>query len=203
MVRLGKVSEWNDDRGFGFIAPLDGEPARVFFHVRDYRLEGRRPEPGELVKFSQHRQPDGKWRAHALHRAVPVSTRAKKTAAMRAPLRPEPAWPGMMAVLIYASVGAWAIHAGRLPFESVFAVLVLSAIAFIAYALDKHAAQTRRWRIPESTLHLLELAGGWPGAWIAQQSLRHKSRKPGYRLAFWMMVVVHCAALAAWLWTRA
>ncbi|PZQ23825.1 MAG: hypothetical protein DI562_18430 [Stenotrophomonas acidaminiphila] len=48
MERLGKVSEWNDDRGFGFIAPLDGEPTRVFFHVRDYRLDGRRPEVGEL-----------------------------------------------------------------------------------------------------------------------------------------------------------
>ena len=59
----GSVKFFNADRGFGFIAALDGEPARVFFHVRDYRLDGRRPEVGELVKFSAQRQADGKWRA--------------------------------------------------------------------------------------------------------------------------------------------
>ncbi|MCY1557785.1 hypothetical protein D9M68_946630 [compost metagenome] len=97
---------------------------------------------------------------------------------------------------------AWAIDNGRIPFEAVFVPLILSAITFVAYALDKHAAQTGRWRTPESTLHLLELAGGWPGAWIAQQTLRHKSRKPGYRVVFWTMVFLHGIALIAWCWTR-
>ena len=76
MERLGKVGEWNDERGFGFIAPLDGEPARVFFHVRDYRLDGRRPDVGELVKFTAQRQPDGKWRAQAVRRTVPAARTA-------------------------------------------------------------------------------------------------------------------------------
>lgn len=202
MERLGKVSEWNDDRGFGFVAPLDGEPARVFFHVRDYRLDGRRPEVGELVKFSAQRQPDGKWRAQAVRRTVPVSRQAKPTA--RAIAAPRPASPltGATTVVLYALLIGWAIRGDRLPFEAVFVVLGLSAITFVAYALDKHAAQTGRWRTPESTLHLLELAGGWPGAWVAQQLLRHKSRKPAYRVAFWTMVVLHGTALTAWLWTR-
>lgn len=204
MERLGKVIEWNDDRGFGFIAPLDGEPARVFFHVRDYRLEGRRPEPGELVKFDAQRQADGRWRAQAVRRTVPAARSARPTAAARAVVqRPASALPGALATVAYVFFIAWAIRAGRLPFEAVFVPLVLSAITFVAYALDKHAAQTGRWRTPEATLHLLELAGGWPGAWIAQQMLRHKSRKPGYRLAFWTMVVLHGIALIAWCWTRA
>ena len=97
---------------------------------------------------------------------------------------------------------AWAIDNGRLPFEAVFIPLAMSAITFVAYALDKHAAQTGRWRTPESTLHLLELAGGWPGAWVAQQMLRHKSRKPGYRVAFWTMVILHLGALGAWCWMK-
>ena len=203
MERLGKVSEWNDDRGFGFIAPLDGEPARVFFHVRDYRLDGRRPEVGELVKFTAQRQPDGKWRAQAVRRTVPVARHAKPAA--RAAAAPRPASPlvGATAVVLYALFIGWAIRGGRLPFEAVFVAFGMSAITFVVYALDKHAAQTGRWRTPESTLHLLELAGGWPGAWVAQQLLRHKSRKPGYRVAFWLMVLLHGAALAAWVWTRA
>ncbi|TXH79808.1 DUF1294 domain-containing protein [Pseudoxanthomonas mexicana] len=204
MERLGKVSEWNDDRGFGFIAALDGEPARVFFHVRDYRLDGRRPEVGELVKFSAQRQADGKWRAKAVRRTVPASRSAKPVAPARAAARrPGSALTGAVATLAYALLIAWAIHAGRLPLEVVFVPLVLSVITFVVYALDKHAAQTGRWRTPESTLHLLELAGGWPGAWIAQQTLRHKSRKPGYRVVYWMMVVLHAAALIAWCWMRA
>lgn len=203
MERLGKVSEWNDDRGFGFIAPLDGEPARVFFHVRDYRLDGRRPEVGELVKFTAQRQPDGKWRAQAVRRTVPVARHAKPDA--RAAAAPRPASPlvGATAVVLYALFIGWAIRGGRLPFEAVFVAFGMSAITFVVYALDKHAAQTGRWRTPESTLHLLELAGGWPGAWVAQQLLRHKSRKPGYRVVFWLMVALHGAALAAWVWTRA
>jgi len=204
MERLGKVSEWNDDRGFGFIAPLDGEPGRVFFHVRDYRLDGRRPEIGELVKFTAQRQPDGKWRAQAVRRTVPATRTAKPSAPARtASPRPESWLIGAVAVAGYALILAWAIDNGRIPFEAVFIPLAISAITFVAYALDKHAAQTGRWRTPESTLHLLELTGGWPGAWIAQQWLRHKSRKLGYRVVFWTMVVLHVVALAAWCWTRA
>lgn len=203
MERLGKVSEWNDDRGFGFLAPLDGEPALVFFHVRDYRLDGRRPEVGELVKFTAQRQPDGKWRARAVRRTVPVARHAKPAA--RAAAAPRPASPlvGATAVVLYALFIGWAIRGNRLPVEAIFVALAVSAITFVVYALDKHAAQTGRWRTPESTLHLLELAGGWPGAWVAQQLLRHKSRKPGYRVVFWLMVLLHGAALAAWVWTRA
>jgi uncharacterized membrane protein YsdA (DUF1294 family)/cold shock CspA family protein len=205
MEQLGKVSEWNDDRGFGFIVPLGGEPARVFFHVRDYRLDGRRPEVGELVKFSAQRQPDGKWRAQAVRRTVPATRATQSPLRSTAPVtpRPESVFPGAVATIAYGLLIAWAIRSGRLPFEAVFVVLGLSAITFVAYALDKHAAQTGRWRTPESTLHLLELAGGWPGAWVGQQWLRHKSRKPAYRVAFWVMVVLHGGALVAWLWTRA
>jgi uncharacterized membrane protein YsdA (DUF1294 family)/cold shock CspA family protein len=204
MERLGKVSEWNDDRGFGFIAAMDGEPARVFFHVRDYRLDGRRPEVGELVKFSAQRQADGKWRAQAVRRTVPAARSAKPVAPARAAARrPGSALTGAVATMAYALLIAWATRTGRLPVEAMFVPLALSVITFVVYVLDKHAAQTGRWRTPESTLHLLELAGGWPGAWVAQQTLRHKSRKPGYRVVYWMMVVLHAAALVAWCWMRA
>jgi uncharacterized membrane protein YsdA (DUF1294 family) len=40
-----------------------------------------------------------------------------------------------------------------------------------------------KWRIKEDTLHVWSLAGGWPGAWFAQQVLRHKSRKESFRQA--------------------
>lgn len=74
--------------------------------------------------------------------------------------------------------------------------LAASMLAFLAYALDKSAARNRRWRIPERHLHLLSLLGGWPGAWAAQQLLRHKTSKRAFQRVFWTTVLVNCAALS-------
>ena len=73
--------------------------------------------------------------------------------------------------------------------------LAASAAAFAAYGADKSAARRGGWRTPESTLHLLALVGGWPGALIAQSVFRHKSRKRSFRIVFLLTVVVNCAAL--------
>ncbi|WP_245213803.1 DUF1294 domain-containing protein [Rhodoferax sp. AJA081-3] len=72
-----------------------------------------------------------------------------------------------------------------------------SAITFMAYALDKSAARQGNWRTPESTLHMLALACGWPGALLAQQFLRHKSAKAEFRATFWATVVLN---VAGFLW---
>ena len=74
--------------------------------------------------------------------------------------------------------------------------LMMSLVTFIAYAVDKRAAVRGAWRTPESTLHTLELLGGWPGAWLAQRLLRHKSVKTSFRIVFFVMVVFNLAALA-------
>ncbi|MGH8315965.1 MAG: DUF1294 domain-containing protein [Steroidobacterales bacterium] len=68
----------------------------------------------------------------------------------------------------------------------------------LAYAADKGAAERRRWRTMESTLQTMALIGGWPGAWIAQQDLRHKARKASFQEAFWFVVVINIAVLT-WL----
>ena len=77
------------------------------------------------------------------------------------------------------------------PIWVAVAYLVLSAISFGQYAADKRAAQQNRWRIPESTLQLVSLLGGWPGSIAAQQVLRHKTRKTSFLVTFWGMVVLN------------
>ena len=76
------------------------------------------------------------------------------------------------------------------------AYVVLSVASLILYGVDKTAAEHGRWRIPETTLHLVSVAGGWPGALVAQRLFRHKTRKQPFRTVFWCTVVVNCAALA-------
>jgi uncharacterized membrane protein YsdA (DUF1294 family) len=84
--------------------------------------------------------------------------------------------------------------------------LIFSLIAFSAYRSDKRRAEADEWRISESTLHFLELCGGWPGAFLAQRILRHKNAKISYQIIFWLIVLGYqCAALDSlldWRFTR-
>lgn len=71
-----------------------------------------------------------------------------------------------------------------------------SIVCFAAYALDKRASRTGRRRTPEQTLLLLGLACGWPGAFLAQRSLRHKTSKHAFQLKFWFTVVLNIALVS-------
>ncbi len=89
----------------------------------------------------------------------------------------------------------------KLPLVIVGIYLMMSLIALIAYAIDKFAAQNDRWRTQESTLHLISLIGGWPGAYIAQKKLRHKSSKKAFINVYWVTVLLNLAGLF-WLHTE-
>ena len=68
---------------------------------------------------------------------------------------------------------------------------LVSVVTFCLYWSDKRKAQSDSWRTPEKILHAMELAGGWPGALVAQQVFRHKTRKVSYQVVFWLIVVLH------------
>lgn len=74
----------------------------------------------------------------------------------------------------------------------------LSLLSFAAYAIDKSAARKGTWRISENNLHVLDFLGGWPGGFLAQRLLRHKTSKPAFQRIYWVTVVLHCA-LVGWL----
>jgi uncharacterized membrane protein YsdA (DUF1294 family) len=76
------------------------------------------------------------------------------------------------------------------------AYIVMSAALFLLYGRDKAAARRGGRRTPEVTLHLLALAGGWPGALLAQRVFRHKTKKQPFRGIFWCTVVANSVALA-------
>ncbi|GIU41255.1 hypothetical protein TUM3794_21530 [Shewanella colwelliana] len=82
-----------------------------------------------------------------------------------------------------------------LPVDALYYFLVLSLTAFTTFAIDKRAAQLNRRRISERSLQILSLLGGWPGALLAQQTLRHKSQKRSFRIGLWLAVMINSAIL--------
>jgi len=76
---------------------------------------------------------------------------------------------------------------------------LMSLVAYFMYAQDKLIAIRGGWRVPESSLHLVELLGGWPGAYVAQQTMRHKTVKVSYQTTYWAIVVLHVAVWGLWM----
>ncbi len=112
--------------------------------------------------------------------------------------------PGLAAPLIGIAVfalvlGLYARHDRLLPWLA-GAYAVLAVLTLGLYAWDKRAAMQARSRIPEQTLHLLALAGGWPGAMLARPLFRHKTRKQPFTGIFWCTVLLNLAMVAALLW---
>jgi len=89
----------------------------------------------------------------------------------------------------------------RLPDYVFFYYVLASVITYLMYYADKTSARIDGHRISEKKLHLLAALGGWPGAMVAQQVLRHKSMKASFRKAFWVTVAINCGLLL-WLFTE-
>ena len=77
-----------------------------------------------------------------------------------------------------------------------FVYAAMSSISFVAYGRDKRRAENGRRRNSEGRLHLFELLGGWPGAFVAQRYFRHKNRKISYQVKYWAIVAFHIGFLA-------
>jgi uncharacterized membrane protein YsdA (DUF1294 family) len=98
-------------------------------------------------------------------------------------------------ILIFGCVVVALVFLGKTPFLVPFLYVIASGITFTAYGFDKSAAMNNRWRTQESTLHVLSLLGGWPGALIAQHMFRHKSRKLEFQIFFWLSAAINCGVL--------
>jgi uncharacterized membrane protein YsdA (DUF1294 family) len=72
-------------------------------------------------------------------------------------------------------------------------VLVTSLACFVAYGWDKRSAANGSRRVPEQTLHIMALFGGWPGALLGQRHFRHKTKKLSFLIVFWFVIVLHVA----------
>ena len=186
----GKITTWNDEKGFGFITP-NRSSKQVFVHVKVFTHRNRRPAIGQAVSYELSADKQGRPRAIKVTLAgSPQPTRKKRLGTSMAVA---------FAAMFLAVVGASALTE-RMPTWVLTFYLAASFLTFVVYALDKSAAGKGTWRTQESTLHLLSLLGGWPGALLAQQLLRHKSKKRSFRVVLWLTVLLNGGAFV-WLLT--
>jgi len=105
--------------------------------------------------------------------------------------------PSLVALAAFALCCALLARVHGLPPRAGLFYGAASVLCFGLYAADKWAAVRGQRRVAESTLLALGALGGWPGAIVAQQALRHKSAKPGFRVRFWITVVANVGAFVA------
>lgn len=222
MLKQGTIRHWDVERGFGFIDSRDSRD--VFFHVRDL-AKGLDPVQGMSVTYEEI-QVGGKGpRAMAVrpisvkshdHHSAPAPRRNGSGASgpqqrrSNAPVRTAAHASGatgsslaMVLMVVWLGVLGWGVWMDRLPLWAPVALLVLNGATYIAYAIDKNAAQSGAWRISEKTLQTMALLGGWPAAWWAQQWLRHKSAKREFRIVYWFCMLANCAVMTALVWQPA
>ena len=179
--RVGMITQWVDEKGYGWVE-CGGQ--RFFAHIKDFDRGQRRPATGVEVRFIPGIDPKGR-------------TCAKRVTLVKAD-------EGQAGLGVSGGFGSW-VRLGLilvLPVLALFRLplpwwmgagwmLGVSAVTCVMYAYDKDQAVSKGWRVSEGALHLAELLGGWPGAFLAQRWLRHKCSKVEYQAGFWMIVLLY------------
>jgi len=190
MQLKGKLITWNAEKAYGFITP-NGGGDRVFIHKKAFSNRNRVPKTNDLITFCLTRDQQGRY----------CAVKACYSGETFKPIQDQSA-SNFSITFACLFIGLLLITSvmGYIPKSIVIFYLGVSIFTYFVYAFDKSKAKRGVWRTPESTLHTLSFVGGWPGAAIAQQALRHKSKKKKFRTVFWLTVIVNCSALA-WLFT--
>lgn len=214
--KQGTVVRWDSEKAFGFIRCPD-IPADVFFHLRDFsgpakpseglkvlfediHVGGKGPrglsvEPARNTIVNEPPAPPPlPAEAQLLPRSQPASRSQWQKRREERPL-----WVGLGLIAFWLLLWLVGIGMGRFPWVILTAVVLINLATFYMYWRDKDAAVNETQRTPEEQLHALAVAGGWPGAWFAQQILRHKTVKQPFRLIYWGTVAVNMCALLAWI----
>lgn len=186
----GKISHWNDEKGYGFIKPHNGGDA-LFFHISALKNRRRRPIESEWISYRLSTGRDGKPCAVDIAYLAEISDSAPRLKTLSS---------AVLLTLLFLVILLILVPLAGLSMVVLAVYVVMSLVTYAVYALDKSASIRDEWRIPENTLHMLSLAGGWPGAMLAQEWLRHKSVKQPFRKLFWVTIFLNLCGLA-WLLT--
>lgn len=186
MRQIGTLTDWKDDKGFGFITPV-GVGTKLFVHLSEFERGPRRPMVGDRLDYLLDPGSGKGPRARRIRFVDAAAAQPSRRSRVRL---------ATMVAVAFLAVLAFAFATKRLDVFVLAAYVVLGLASFALYAIDKSAARDDRRRIPEETLHFLDTIGGWPGGAFAQQWLRHKSSKRSFAVGYWMSVVINVVGAA-------
>ncbi|WP_409422307.1 cold shock domain-containing protein [Pseudaeromonas sp. ZJS20] len=141
----GKVSQWNDEKGFGFIQP-DDNFERVFFHISVVYPTGMRPKVGVEIQFEV--EIDKQQRV----RATQVIVEGAPLSMARTPKRQPPAHrPARRQGRIELAP----VKRTPLDYLCLSAGLLLGLVAVFLYVNTHNLAQTLMAAVPAALLLML------------------------------------------------
>lgn len=222
----GVIERWDDQKGFGFIRSKNTKP--LYFHISAMRGE-QRPQQGDKVMFVPGKDMQGRDAAsHVRHQGLAVDSpriRIKPSTYTTAPKQQKPSqtvkkspattakkfrlaehrvpWIALLLLLILPVTGVVSVAVKYGVLWLLVVYVVASMIAYYCYWADKRRAKLNEWRIPEANLHFWSLIGGWPGAFVAQQQFRHKTKKISFLAVYWLTVLAHQVFWFDWLFMDA
>ena len=170
----GRIAEWDREKNYGWI---DTEGQRTFLHIRDFAKRHKRPEVGDVVRFTAGTDRKGRTCAKDAEHLNDGGRFTVSNLIFLLGLLVLPLLAAIHLTVDHRLIGGYAV--------------AIAAVTYFLYARDKNLARAKAWRTSETVLHLFELIGGWPGAFVAQRRLRHKCSKPGYQAAFWLIVLAY------------
>ncbi|WP_158589121.1 DUF1294 domain-containing protein [Alginatibacterium sediminis] len=176
------ITKWSKKKGFGFIQ-AQGSRKQYFAHISEFNHRPRTKLVGKRVSFRLTKDKNGRDCACEIE---VLHSSAKKV--INAIL-----W--LLGLLLVCGLGFFSYNRyGNNPLP--YWYLLLSFVSYYCYAKDKKSAQFDNWRVSEKKLHLLSFLGGWPGAFIAQKWLRHKTIKTSFQRVYWLTVIANCGVVA-------
>ena len=195
----GKITCWQDDKGFGFIERTDNNLQHpvIFFHISEYRAN-QRPALNEAVVFEIGQGRDGKPCAVNVQQQTFVRQKIAQQNARQVQndLKSQTLLTWVAIGVLFFVLLTAVVLVKHLPLWIIGWYFAISLATYLLYAHDKKAAKNGDWRVQEASLHKLAFAGGWVGAAFAHWLLRHKSTKPEFRRAFYLTVLGNLLALA-------
>ena len=184
----GRLVEWFDDKGYGFIQPNDSAKDRVFLHIKSFAKPGPRPIVGCALEYRVGMDAKG-YRAHDVTYLKAEQTKRQQSSAKKqvqassAPLKKM-----QILCITYILVLGLLVILDQLSGMLLLLISLMNVLTYWLYAQDKEAAQLGQRRIPENTLHLISFLGGWPAAWLAQEKLRHKTQKQPFKKIYFCTI---------------
>ncbi|HEY9696929.1 MAG TPA: DUF1294 domain-containing protein [Trichocoleus sp.] len=201
-LRKGILVTWKDDRGFGFIKPVDGSQ-EIFIHITAFKDTSYRPKHGDLIYY--YLTSDNNGRSCACNAFISKESRQisslSKDISAKNKHKNKSVVSTILVIIVLPIIPLLGIiklaltSSSSLPvflyLSPTFLYLGMSLLTYLLYAEDKLRAKRGERRISEKNLHLAEMMGGWIGAFIAQRNLNHKSKKRSYQIEFWLIVTTH------------